>query len=285
LTTGPGDASGNAIGISAGSSLDLDVNTINVSSSGSVYLSEVNSANIGAGGISVGGTPRLLTLVSGTFVLGGANRISDNVRVALDSATLKLNGFDETVATVEGSSGLGRVVNDSSTLATLTLQDNVSSYTSNLIFGGTTANENNLGLVKSGTAIALISGNNTFTGPVSINAGRWDMGHANSLGAASGTTTVNSGAQLQLNGNSTAEPLSLNGNGGVGTLGAVANNGALSVLSGPITLAGDTLIAGNGSIQFTGVITDGAGTFGLSKFGNRDPHPLQQQHLRWTDGQ
>jgi autotransporter-associated beta strand protein len=89
----------------------------------------------------------------------------------------------------------------------------------NLTVGGIISGSGNL--TKAGTGRLTLSGNNTFTGNVQLNAGIIEIEHVNGLGNASGSMTVASGATLELNaGGNYAQPLTINGTG-------VGGNGAL----------------------------------------------------------
>ncbi len=143
-------------------------------------------------------------------------------------------------------------------------------------------------LTKAGAGTVFLSGANTYSGLTTVSAGALNLQNNSALGGSAGTTTVASGAQLQLQGgvNISGKTLSLNGTG-------IANNGALRNISGsnswngPITLAGTTTIdadadtlnlAGNltnatytvtftnvGTILLSGTL--GGGTGGLTKIG------------------
>ena len=116
-------------------------------------------------------------------------------------------------------------------------------------------------IVKSGTGRWELTGNNTFTGAVSVNEGVLAIS-GTALGSTNAGTTVASGATLAVIGNSAAaESVTLQGTGVGGTLGALSG-GAVS-FGGLVSLANDATIKGNtpGNNSFilnTGTIT-GAG--------------------------
>ena len=89
----------------------------------------------------------------------------------------------------------------------------------------------------------VLSGNNTFSGTLTISQGRILITHASALGDSGAGTTVQSGPGLQMQGGITvaAEPLTLYGNGywGGGALDSVSGN---NTWSGPITLGASTYI-------------------------------------------
>jgi autotransporter-associated beta strand protein len=108
------------------------------------------------------------------------------------------------------------------------------------------------GIIKNGDAWLTLGGENTFTGPVSIHAGRFLLGSQRALGFTSGVT-VAAGAALDLNGIATlavsrSYDLTLAGTGD-GTSPALTNGGAALPFTGSpasgirnITLTADASI-------------------------------------------
>ncbi len=93
---------------------------------------------------------------------------------------------------------------------------------------------------KDGGGKWILGGNNTYTGSTSVIAGTLNLQHANALGATSGTTTVNSGATLQLEGGYSyaAESLSMAAtNSTTIRLQSVSGN---NTWNGPITVTGSS---------------------------------------------
>jgi autotransporter-associated beta strand protein len=96
-------------------------------------------------------------------------------------------------------------------------------------------------------SVLTLSGNNTFTGSVTLNAGTLQVTHNNGLGTSAGGVTVASGTVLDLQGVTVgAEALTLNGgmlkvSTGTSSLAGAVNLGAASTLSVPgtaLTLSG-----------------------------------------------
>ena len=103
-------------------------------------------------------------------------------------------------------------------------------------------------IVRSETAssMVILSGNNTFTGPVTVsNAGILNIRHANALGGTASGTLVGSGTTLQLEGGVTfaAEPLNITGGGVTGDLGVLRNISGNNTFTGPVTLAAQSRIS------------------------------------------
>lgn len=114
-------------------------------------------------------------------------------------------------------------------------------------------------VVQSGAGTLTLSGDNTYTGGNVITGGVLRVGHANALGATSGSMTVNNGT-LNLNGQSVTVGALSGSNGGLitsGTAGAItltANQSTTTTYAGIIQ-------NGSGTVAF---IKQGSGTLTLS---------------------
>jgi autotransporter-associated beta strand protein len=117
-------------------------------------------------------------------------------------------------------------------------------------------------LTKLGGGTLALSGNNTNSGAVGVNAGILSVSTSNNV-LGTGATTVQSGGTLQItDGRTLTNALTLNGSGagGIGALDARPGAGNTATLSQSITLGSDTTIAAdNGTLALTGGIT-GANT-------------------------
>ncbi|GAB5562564.1 MAG: hypothetical protein SynsKO_42110 [Synoicihabitans sp.] len=103
----------------------------------------------------------------------------------------------------------------------------------------------NGGFEKIGDGTLILSGGNTFTGQADISDGIVRVDNNLGLGATAGSTNVDSGAQLQLDGvNIGAEGLTLAGNG-------ISNDGALQTVggSGSNSWGGTVTLAANSEIE------------------------------------
>jgi len=100
------------------------------------------------------------------------------------------------------------------------------------------------GLNKSNAGSLILSGNNTYTGATTINAGVLNLQSSTGLGATSSGTTVSSGGALELQGGLTVtgESLALNGTG-------ISSNGALRNISGSNTWAGAVTLGSAARMQ------------------------------------
>lgn len=154
-----------------------------------------------------------------------------------------------------------------------------------LTLSGTNAGDNTLAavvpnqganatsLAKNGSGTWVVSGNNSFTGAVTISVGTLKLGAAGGasntpLGTTAGSTAVSSGASLDLNGFTlgTAEALSITGTG-AGGVGALTNGSATAATySGAVTIgSGGATIGGTGNIILSAALAANANT--LTKSG------------------
>ena len=198
-----------------------------------------------AGGVVVvtgAGTYTGATLVqSGTLRAGNGNVFSAASDYTV-TGTLDLNNFDNTIGSLAGTGNVTLGV------ATLTTGDTV-----NTTFSGTISGAGGLG--KQGTDTFTLSGENTYTGITSVDAGVLLGGAANTFSAAS-MTMVGVAGTLDLGGFAqTINNVTLNGgvlqNGSL--TGAVASNGgAIATIAGPATV---TIAAGTTTFEGTNTYT------------------------------
>jgi autotransporter-associated beta strand protein len=165
--------------------------------SGVITGSSGGLTKVGTGTFTLGGFSSYsgaTTVSAGTLQAGIADAFSSTSAVT-DNATLDLNNFSQTVASIAGTGNV--------TLGTATLTtggNNASTTLSGIISGGG-------GLTKVGSGIFTLGGHNTYTGTTTISAGTLSVnGSVSSI-----NTIVESGAILQ----------------GTGSLGAVQNNGTV----------------------------------------------------------
>ncbi|MBP9913915.1 MAG: autotransporter-associated beta strand repeat-containing protein, partial [Opitutaceae bacterium] len=134
-----------------------------------------------------------------------------------------------------------------------------------------------------GTGIVTINSDNSnggtpWTGAVTINQGMVVVTTNGALGTTAGSTTVNSGGVLAFraaSGNvtySTTEAVTISGQGvlrgGEGYTGAIYNDGGNNSFSGNITMAAASTIGSrDGVLTLSGKVSDGAGTYNLTKAG------------------
>ncbi|MDA8481057.1 autotransporter-associated beta strand repeat-containing protein [Citrobacter sp. Awk 4] len=180
---------------------------------------------------------------TGTTVLNGANTWTGTATIGA-GGTLQVGTGSTT-----GTLGAGATVNNG-----VLVFNRSNAYAYSGIISGTGALQN----IGSGTT--TLSGNNTFTGGVTVSAGKLVLTNANN--STSGAT-IASGATLELNGGSSSISGNIENNGtlnfsrgaaynfagvisGTGTVNQTAGNWL--TLSGTNTYSGGTFIGGNGGI-------------------------------------
>jgi fibronectin-binding autotransporter adhesin len=235
--------------------------------------------------------------LTATALFGGiwmTGSIGQNVTISASSGTLQLNSN-----TINGTAGLGILI-DNSNAFTLTISapmkvGNAETWTNNSgnLFtvgaGGVDTNSKALtingtgnttisgvvsnggSLTKSGTGTLTLSGANTYTGTTTVSAGILNIQNATALGAPAGSTTVSSGATLQLQGVITvgADALTISGTGASGQNGALVNVSGTNNYGGLLTLgAATTISSDSGTLNLTNVGTITGATFGLTLTGS-----------------
>ena len=122
--------------------------------------------------------------------------------------------------------------------------------------------------VNAGGATVTLQGSNAYTGTTTVTAGTVKLGNATALGTTAGNTTVASGATLDLNGQTIAEPFNIINGTGVGGNGALINSSATAAtISGTISQVSTSFtVGGTGNIN-TNVVS-GSGSWTLTKIGS-----------------
>jgi autotransporter-associated beta strand protein len=196
------------------------------------------------------------------FLAGNAIHLKSGINVSGGSAIVSLG------VTLAGSqSFVGVTMSGPIDLAgnTLTIDGPSDSSISGVISGAGA-------LVKNGSGVYQISGNNSYTGSTTINAGAFSLAHGSALGSPADGTTVANGATVNLLGGITVpEPLTLTGRGNVGGGALRSFSGGTNTSTGDITLTGTsvTIRAETGApLVLSGVISGSTPT-GLT-FGGGD---------------
>jgi fibronectin-binding autotransporter adhesin len=229
--------------------------------SGTVSLTGANSYT-GATTVSLG------TLKAGSTSAFGSN----SALTVASGATLDMAGFANSIGSLAGA---GTVTNSSATAATLTAGgDNTSTTASGTIQDGA----GTLALTKTGSGTLTLSGSNTYSGGVNINAGTLNAGSSGALGS-SGTVSFGGGT-LQYSASNQTDYSSRFSSAGsqlwaidtnaqsVTYASALAGTGStLTKLgTGTLTLSGANTYSGTTSIN-AGTLTIGsAGTLGSGSY-------------------
>ena len=197
------------------------------------------AANTVANTATLGGNVTLQDIdLSGTFTQSGGNRI------------LTLNN-----ANLSGTLNLSN--NNTGRTLTTAIASGTTTFSGVIQNGGTGAG----GLTKTLGGTLVLSNANTYTGATTVSGGTLIVQHDSALGSTAGSTTVASGATLQLDGSRTigAEGLTISGVG-VGGAGALRHSSGTSSWAGNITLAAaSTITADAGLLTLAGSLTGANG--------------------------
>lgn len=213
-------------------------------------LAITGGVNLGAEALTLRGTGvdngGALRNLSGENSLGGPIGLATDSTIASDAGTLTLSGA------IARSGGTNRALTTSGSGA--------------IVISGNIANTITT-LTKNGGGNLTLSGANSYTGLTSVTGGTLVISSNTALGATgSGTTVSNGTLALSGSGLSTAENLTLNGQG-VDAAGALRNLAGNNTVSGTITLGSEVSVGANTGTSLTssGVISGG---FGLTKVGD-----------------
>lgn len=203
-------------------------------------VTTLTGANTFTGPVTVGGGSLAGTTGAHTLRVGSDSALgSGNDLVLLAGGTLDLGGHSVSAGTLAGESG-GRLVNDSGTDVTLTLNGAASTAMASSLSGS-------ISLVKNGAGSLTLTGANTQSGALQVNGGAVVLGSSTALGSSANAVTVASGGSLDTAGFSVSNALTISGSGN-GTLAALHNSttSATSTL-GVVTLAADATLGGAGT--------------------------------------
>jgi fibronectin-binding autotransporter adhesin len=243
----------------------IDTNSQTVTFATALTSSGGNLTKLGAGTLilSAANTYTAGTTVSaGTLQLSGSGTLgSTSGSLTVNGGTVDLNGTNQTVGALNGSSGT--ILNNSTTTAaTLTVgQGNASGSYAGVIADHTSGTKT-LALTKTGSGTETLTGINTFTGSTIINGGTLTLA-AGSPGALNSTSsiTVNSGGTLLLGASN-----QINDSAGITLHGGIFATGGFS--------EGSTSFAGVGALTLTASgshIDFGTGAVGVLRFASFTP--------------
>lgn len=243
---------------SGGANVNYNLGSGTTSIQDGVLLLNKNTAATASGG-AVGGTG-LVTVGDGSGSAGSAvlryTSTGVNDQIGSNAITINSDGlFDiadktDTVGTVTLAGG--SITSTTGVLSSTATYDVRSGSVSGRL-GGSVA------LTKTTSGTVTLSGNNTYTGTTTVSVGVVNIQHANALGTTAGSTSVTSGAALEIQGGITvgAESLTLNGTG-ISSGGALRNISGTNNYGGLVTLGSATRInsdAGTLNLTNTGTIT------------------------------
>ncbi len=260
---------------------------MNINGAGSLVITSIVVNNGGARSLTKSGTGELVlsgantysggtTLSAGTLTLGNNSALGTG-SFTINGGTLAGTGGSRTIAnnitvgndfTIGGSSALtfNGTINLGGATRTITVNN-----TAATTFAGSVTEPWYSGLTKAGSGELILSGNNTFSAPVTVSGGTLTLAHSNALGAA-GTwnNTVASGATLAFTNNITVNEGSVSIAGtGAGGNGALRNVSGNNTFSGTINLTGNTTVnTSAGSLTASGPVSLGSNTMTVTGSGN-----------------
>jgi fibronectin-binding autotransporter adhesin len=235
---------------SSGSAISVDTN-------GNDVTWDTALASTNTGGLSKAGSGTLTLSVANTYT--GTTAINAGVLVAANSAALG-SGGNITFGGGQLQYGSGITEDYSDRIASSGSAISVDTNGNDVTWGTALASSNTGGLSKAGSGILTLSGNNSYTGTTTVNAGTLVINGNQS--SANGVVTVASGGTL----------------GGSGTIGGattIQGGGALAPGNSPglLTFSGDlTLDSGSSTVmeitgttrgsEYDAIDVDGSLTYG-----------------------
>jgi len=215
---------------------------------GSVYFSGTNSYTL-SGNTLIFDAPGSVS-TSHVYVLNSPNGNADHTISSATRADNNLEINHLTATNLAFSGGMNLNGND-------LLTENAAGGTTTISGAVSGAGSD---ITKRGSGTTVLSGNNTFTGTVTIENGILEARSNNALGSTAAGTTVQSGGTLALSNTITvgAETLSLTGTG-EGGRGALLNLSGSNAYNGAVTLAGASTVAAEaGTLTLGGTLAAGA---------------------------
>lgn len=222
--------------------------------------------NKAAGTTSISGNA--LNITGGEVRLLAANQIVDgNVATLTNAAILNLNGNNETIARLVGTTATAAQVQLGA--GTLTFGDGTAATFAGVISGAG-------GITKQGTATVTLNNTNTYSGTTTVNGGTLlitgatgTLGSTTTLNAggivrldnatASNTNRINDAAPVNLGGTSTFGSIDFIGNAAAGTY--TENLGTLSLVNfqGVVNVSNGAAGATTSTVAFSGIGARSAG--------------------------
>ncbi len=233
----------NAIAVAAASTISNSSNaTLSGVLSGTGTLTKSGASTLTLSGSNT--HSGAVNLTAGGLTLSGGSALGNDSAVTLSGGTTLTVSTGETIGSLAGSGSV--VLNAGLTSG----GDNTSTTYSGVISGSS-------GLTKVGSGTLTLTGNNVFSGPVTVSSGGLTLNRVGGALSDSSSVTVASGATLTI---SAAETIDALFGAGTVALGAqtltVGVNGSNSNFSGVITGSGTLTQDGTGTLTLSG--TNGA---------------------------
>ncbi|MEI6070987.1 MAG: autotransporter-associated beta strand repeat-containing protein [Verrucomicrobiae bacterium] len=246
--------SGNLTG-TGGSLIKTGIGTLTLSGTNSY----TGNTTISQGMLQIGNVAALGTSAGAVSVTANASLDLNGTTIA-NTNTLALNGSGISGGALTNTSATGATYAGTVTLGSATSIGGTGDITLSLALG-----TDAFALTKVGADTLTLNGaGSSRTGAVAILNGTVKLGNAAALGTTAVTTTVSSGAALDINAQAVgAQALTLNGQYS-STIGALTNSGAAGSYAGTVALGSASSIGGAGNITLSNAIS---GAFGLTKVG------------------
>ena len=255
--------------LTVGGDITNEGNLLTVTGAGNTTINGILGS--GAGGITKSGT--------GTLTLGGANTYTGATAVNAGTlmaniltqafgngsavtvaagATLDLNDFDETIGSLAGG---GTVTSTGGAAVLTTGGDGTSTTFSGIIQDGGGV----MSLIKAGAGALTLSGNNTYNGTTTLNAGTLNINNAGALGDTAASAFVINGGTID---NTSAGTILLT----VAKIQTWAGDftykgtNTLDMSTGAITLTNNVTITTNAGLLIEGGVVSG-NTFNINHVG------------------
>ncbi|MCX6889775.1 MAG: autotransporter-associated beta strand repeat-containing protein, partial [Verrucomicrobia bacterium] len=266
---------GGPITLSGDTSVQSDAGTLTIAgniSAGTRTLTITGSSNTTLTGVMSGGLSAALTkngsgtltltgnnsfggattINTGTVAIGGVNVLSDFALVNVNGGSLNVSTFDEAVDTVRLTSG--SIIGSGGTLSATNDFDVRSGTISGKLAGAS-------GLIKTTSGTVILSGANTFSGAVSVNAGVLSFASGPNLGDAtsSNLVTVNGGTLRYTGGSAAAANQNFAVGSTGGTIEAANKTGTLTLNSGLTGTSGILTKSGTGTVTVNNTADLGTG--------------------------
>ena len=235
--------------------------TVTVDASRSIGIIEFGNTSISGYTLSGGSLSLDNAGIIRTLAANGdhTDKISSNIAIQGDGGAAAFTASATSASSLLSILGGVTGVSTAGHITTLTLNGiNTGNNTLSGVIGDGSAG-GKVAVTKSGAGTWVLSGPNTYTGATTISTGVLNIRNASALGTVAGSTTVASGAALQIQGGITtlAEGLTLDG-GGISADGALRNISGDNTYAGLVALGGDTRInsdAGTLTLSNTGTIS------------------------------
>ncbi|MEI7781005.1 MAG: choice-of-anchor D domain-containing protein, partial [Planctomycetota bacterium] len=172
------------------------------------------------------------TVNGGVLAAGIANAFGSSAPLAVNSGTVNLGGFSQSVGALSGSAGT--LITTSTGAGSATLTTTFASGTFEFVGSITNNVSGTVAFTKAGAGTLTLNGVNSYTGATTVTAGQLQIGSAGSINTSSGITINGATAEFKYN-SATAltKPITFTAGtlSGTGTIGTAVTVGTSDILS------------------------------------------------------